>query len=141
MMSSRGSQLLCCALLLPAAFAGPPEFEVAAVAPCGQSNTYRGYRLVLSCFTLVEILRKALDLHLGTQKREVKGLEPVKDPKSRPRPGRVLNSGAPFDLEPGQKLTAARVSTMGAAWIKAPFRTRTRGRVHNRSGPEAGGIT
>ena len=128
--------------------------------------------------------------------RQVKGLELVRGEKSKPRPGLVLNSGAPyrFDVEPGITLTARRVSmkefsawlkmpmavgqrvedrtglpgeydfvlkwtpqradgtgprgdtpTIYTAlkeqlWIKAPFRARARGCVHNRSSPKAGGI-
>jgi uncharacterized protein (TIGR03435 family) len=47
------------------------EFEVAVVkphagnAPCGESNTYPGGRLVLGCFTLYELVREALDLQPG----------------------------------------------------------------------------
>jgi uncharacterized protein (TIGR03435 family) len=181
-MTSRGCQLVFCALLLPVAFAAPPESEVAAVkphaagAPCGESNTDSGGRLVVSCFTLVEILREALDLQpgqsaeltggpdwvrterwditgkaagvagelppaayrgmllklaeeqfqlkLGSRRQEIKGLELVSDQKSKPRPGLVLNSGAPhrFDLKPGLSLAAQRVSMKEfAAWLKMPM--------------------
>jgi uncharacterized protein (TIGR03435 family) len=70
-MISRGLGAVFFAFLLSVAIAGPREFEIAAVkphaaaAPCGESNTYAGGRLVLSCFTLVEILREALDLQPG----------------------------------------------------------------------------
>lgn len=70
-MASRSSRLVLCAFLLQTAVAGSREFEVAAVkphapgAPCAQSNTYPGGRLVLSCFTLVQMLREALDLQPG----------------------------------------------------------------------------
>lgn len=181
-MTSRGSRLVFGVLLLPVAFAASQEFEVAAVkphqsgAPCAQSNTYPGGRLIVSCLTLVQMLREALDLQpgqsdeltggpdwvrseiwditaqaagvagelqtsayrpmllnlleqrfqlkLGQQKREVKGLELESDPKSRPHPGLVLNAGAPhrFDVEPGIKLTAQRVSMKElAAWLKMPM--------------------
>src|SRR5581483_7572783 len=70
-MISRGLQLIFSSLLLPAACAGPQEFEVAAVKPhaagarCGESNTYPGGRLAVSCLTLVQMLREALDLQPG----------------------------------------------------------------------------
>lgn len=47
------------------------EFEVAVVkphasgVPCGESNTYPGGRLILSCFTLYGIIGEALDLQPG----------------------------------------------------------------------------
>ena len=59
------------ALLLPPSIPWAQEFEVAAVkphaagAPCGESNTYPGGRLVISCFTLSEMIREALDLQPG----------------------------------------------------------------------------
>lgn len=158
------------------------EFEVAVVkphaggAPCGESNTYPGGRLALSCFTVYEIVREALDLQPGqsseltggpdwvrtepwdvsakaagepgelspvvyrtmllklaeeqfhlkltSRKQEVKGFTLVIDRKSRPQPGLVRNSGAPyrFDLKPGITLTAQRVSIEElAAWLKMPM--------------------
>lgn len=180
-MTARCALLFVGAVLLPIP-ACPQEFEVAVVKPhargaaCGESNTYPGGRLALSCFTLDEILREALDLQpgqsreltggpdwvrteawdisakaagvagelapavyramllrlamqqfqlkLGSRKQEVKGFQLTIDRKARPRPGLVLNSGAPrrFDLQPGITLTAQRVSIGEfAAWLKMPM--------------------
>jgi len=160
----------------------PQEFEVGVVkphasgAPCGESNTYPGGRLVLSCFTVYQIVREALDLQPGqpneltggpdwvrtelwdvsaraageagelapaiyrkmllklaeeqfhlkltSRKQEVKGFALVIDRKSRPRPGLVRNSGAPyrFDMKPGITLMAQRVSMeVFAGWLKMPM--------------------
>jgi uncharacterized protein (TIGR03435 family) len=58
-------------LLLRAPIARSQEFELAAVKPhaggvaCGESNTYPGGRLILSCFTLSEMIREALGLPPG----------------------------------------------------------------------------
>jgi uncharacterized protein (TIGR03435 family) len=64
--------------LIVAPSAQSQEFEVAAVkphaagTPCGESNTYAGGRMVLSCFTLFEAVREALDLQPG-QSSELTG--------------------------------------------------------------------
>jgi len=65
-------------LLLTNAAGWPQEFEVAAVkphargAPCGESNTYSGGRLILACFSLYEMIREALNLQPG-QTNELTG--------------------------------------------------------------------
>jgi len=59
---------LVCAVPLLASMAAAQEFEVAAVKPhasgaaCAESNTYPGGRLVLSCFSLYDLIREAYDL-------------------------------------------------------------------------------
>jgi uncharacterized protein (TIGR03435 family) len=73
---------------------------------------------------LLNLIEQRFQLKLGSRKREVKGLELVKDQKSKSRAGLVLNSGAAyrFDLEPGLTLTARRVSMKEfAAWLKMPM--------------------
>ena len=181
-ISSRRVAAACGIILLSMSAAFPQEFEVAVVkrhasgTPCGESNTYPGGRLALSCFTVDEIIREALDLQPGqsgqltggpdwvrtelwdvsakaageagelapavyramllklaedqfhlkltSRKQQVKGFALVIDPKSRPRPGLVRNSGAPyrFDVKPGITLTAQRVSIEAfAAWLKMPM--------------------
>jgi uncharacterized protein (TIGR03435 family) len=73
---------------------------------------------------LLTLLEQQFHLRLRSHTRESKGLELVRDPKSRPHPGLVFNSGAPhrFDLAPGLKLTAQRVSMKEfAAWLKMPM--------------------
>ena len=65
-------------LILPVFGGFAQQFEVAVVkphasgAPCGESNTYPGGRLALSCFTAYEIVREALDLQPG-QSSELTG--------------------------------------------------------------------
>ena len=77
-MTPRRSLLFAVVILLSAPAVFPQEFEIAVVkphasgVPCGESNTYPGGRLILSCFTLDEIVREALDLLPG-QSRELTG--------------------------------------------------------------------
>jgi uncharacterized protein (TIGR03435 family) len=73
---------------------------------------------------LLKLAEEQFQLKLGSRRQEIKGLELVSDQKSKPRPGLVLNSGAPhrFDLKPGLSLAAQRVSMKEfAAWLKMPM--------------------
>ena len=77
-MTPRRSLLFPGIIILSISVACAQEFEVAVVkphatgAPCGESNTYPGGRLALSCFTVYEIVREALDLQPG-QSSELTG--------------------------------------------------------------------